>query len=165
MTISEKMNQALNHQITNELAASHTYLSMSQCFDKMGLKVFAKRFFDQAEEERNHAMRIIKYTQDVDGTVVLGAIPKPRTDYTNVEAIVAFALEAENEVTRQVNELVAAAETENDYATRSFLHWFLDEQVREAAAMHEILQLVRLAGESNMLVLEARLERESPLPH
>ncbi len=163
MSISEKMNQALNHQVTNELGASHAYLAMSQCFERMGLKIFAKRFFNQAEEERGHALKIIKYVQDVEGAVKLGAIPEPRGDYPSAEAIVEAALESERGVTGQVNELVALAETEHDYSTRSFLQWFLDEQVEEVASMHEMLQLVRMAGEGNLLLVEPRIEEKPPV--
>ena len=162
MTISGKMNGALNHQVTNEVAASHVYLAMSACFDKMGLRIFAKRFFDQAEEERTHALKIIKYLQDVNGTVKLEAIGQPRAEYPTAVAIIEAAVESENLVTRQVNELVALAESENDYATRSFLQWFLDEQVEEVASMQNLLQLVKMAGESNLLLVESRIAETTP---
>jgi ferritin len=57
---------------------------------------------------------------------------------------------------------VALAETEHDYSTRSFLQWFLDEQVEEVASMHEMLQLVRMAGEGNLLLVEPRIDEKPP---
>ena len=62
-------------------------------------------------------------------------------------------------MTEQVNELVAQAERENDYATRSFLQWFVDEQVEEVSAMSELLQMVKLAGEANLFFVENRLAK------
>jgi ferritin len=67
------------------------------------------------------------------------------------------ALDSEMTVTQQINDLVALAEKENDYATRSFLKWFVDEQVEEVATMTELLQWVTMAGEANLFALENRL--------
>lgn len=157
MMISEKMNQALNRQVTNEFGASHTYLAMACSFHEMGLKVFAKRFFQQAEEERQHALKIMKYIEDVGGKIVLDGVAKPKTGYNSTLAIVEAAVEAERTVTGQVNELVALAETEKDYATRSFLQWFVNEQVEEVSSMLDLLQMVTMAGEKNLFYVESRL--------
>jgi ferritin len=157
MMISEKVNQALNRQITNEFGASHSYLAMACCFHEMGLKIFAKRFHDQANEEREHALKILKYVEDVGGKASLDAIPKPKTGYTSTMGIIEAAVASERTVTGQIHELVALAETEKDYATRSFLRWFVDEQVEEVSSMLEIQQWVNMAGEKNLLYVETRL--------
>ena len=68
-------------------------------------------------------------------------------------------MDSEVIITKKVNELVAQAERENDYATRSFLQWFVDEQVEEVSTMTELLQLVKLAGD-NVLQVEARVRHE-----
>ena len=61
MMISKPMNTALDKQIANEMAASHKYLAMAFCLDGMGLKIFAQRFMQQADEERGHALKIAAY--------------------------------------------------------------------------------------------------------
>ena len=157
MGLSDKMNKALNEQIANELNAAHKYLAMVYSFNAMGLKVFGKRFAKQAEEEREHALKIAAYVQDADGTISLGPIDKPRGDYKTAKAIVEAALASEETVTSQIHALVALAEKENDYATRSFLKWFVDEQVEEVASMRELLQWVKMAGETNLFQLENRI--------
>jgi ferritin len=155
--ISEKMNQALNRQVTNEFGASHTYLAMACTFHETGLKVFAKRFFQQAEEERQHALKIMKYIEDVGGKITLDGVAKPENAGKSAVAIIEAAVQAERNVTAQVNELVALSETEKDYATRSFLQWFVNEQVEEVSSMLDLLQLVTMAGEKNLLYVESRL--------
>jgi ferritin len=157
MMISEKTTKALNKQVANELHASHTYLAMSLAFHGMGLKVFAGRFQAQAEEERNHAMKIIKFLQDVGAGVKLDEIGRPEGHFESAMTIVRAAVQAEQAVTKQIHELVALAESEKDYATRSFLEWFVDEQVEEVASMQELLQWVEMAGEKNLFFVEARL--------
>jgi ferritin len=157
MALSEKMNKALNEQVTNELSAAHKYLGMVYAFDAMGLKIFGKRFAKQSEEEREHALKIAKYIQDAGGNVMVGALDKPRGDYKSAKSIVEAALESEESVTRQIHALVALAEKENDYATRNFLEWFIEEQVEEVADMRELLQWVKMAGEANLFQLENRI--------
>ena len=159
MMISTTMAAKLNEQIASEFSAAHQYLAMACAFDRMGLKILGQRFLGQNTEENAHAMKIIGYLQQVGGTVVLAAVAKPRSEFDDVETIVDAALVSEQEITRKVNELVALAESENDYATRSFLQWFVDEQVEEVASMTDLLSLVRLAG-GNMLQVESRVRHE-----
>ena len=97
--------------------------------------------------------------KEVGGAVTLDTIAKPTGDYKNVEAIVKAALVSELKVTDAINELVTLAETEKDYATRSFLNWFVDEQVEEVAQMTQLLSLVQLAGD-NLLAVESLVRHE-----
>ena len=158
MSISKKMNTQLNQQITHEFEACQAYLAMSCKFDQMGLKSLAGHFQKQADEERTHALKILGYIQEVGGTVTLEALSKPRASYPSVEAAVKTASSQEKKVTGQINALVALAEQEKDYATRSFLNWFVDEQVEEEASMSALLQLVEMAGK-NVLQLESHVAR------
>ena len=159
MMISKAMNSKLNEQIMVEYSAAHKYLAMACSFERMGFKFLSKRFMEQSEEEREHALKILNYVVQVGGTVALTAVPKPENEYKSVEEIVRAALENEQEVTRMINDLAALAESENDYATRSFLNWFIDEQVEEESNMNDLLQLVRLAGK-NILQVEMRVRHD-----
>ena len=159
MMISQAMNKKLNEQITAELSAAHSYLAMACALDGMGLKVLAKRFFAQASEEREHAMKFIGYVLEVGGTVTLDSVNKPAGEYESVEAIVRAALESEQKVTRMINDLVSLADSEKDYASRSFLNWFVDEQVEEVSSMTDLLSLVQLAG-GNMLQVETLVRHQ-----
>jgi len=159
MMISETMNAKLNEQITAEFAAAHKYLAMACAFDSRGLKILCQRFVQQAAEERDHAMKILHYMLEVGGRVHLEAVPEPADQFANPKAIVAAALESEQHVTRLIHDLVSLADSEKDYATRSFLQWFVDEQVEEVASMRDLLTLVELAG-NNLLQVEARIRHE-----
>lgn len=154
MMISENMNTRLNQQIGAEFSAAYAYLAMACQLDGMALKAVSERYFKQYEEELEHAMKILHYVLEVGGTVKLEAIAKPASDYKNVEAIVKASLEHEQRVTDMINALAALADEEKDYATRSFLNWFVDEQVEEVSTMTDMLNVVRLAG-PNLLQVEA----------
>lgn len=155
--ISKKVNDALNRQITNEMNASFKYLAMAFQFSDMGLLIFAQRFRQQADEERGHALRIANYISDVGGNVVLEGVEKPKSGYPSAFSMVEAALESERTVTGQINELVDMAFTEKDHATQSFLKWFVDEQVEEEKTMNDLLQMMKVAGESNLFLVEHRI--------
>mgnify|MGYP001206776385 CR=1 FL=1 len=157
MMISQSMNTALNGQIANELFASMSYRQMAFEFDVMGLKVFAAKFQAQADEEHDHAMRIAKYVLDSGGNVELAALDKPQCGFKAAQPMVEAALASEVRVSKQIYGLADQAESEKDHSTRSFLKWFIDEQVEEVSTMSDLLQLVKMAGEANLVLVEQRL--------
>jgi len=159
MMISQAMCDKLNGQINLEFSAAYQYLSMACSFDSMGLKILSKLFQQQYAEEREHALKILGYVQEVGGAVKLEAVPKPRGDFKSVQDIVEAALKSELNVTQSIGELMEAAIAEKDHATQSFLKWFVDEQVEEVASMTDLLNLVKLAGD-NMLQVESRIRHE-----
>lgn len=154
--VSNAMNAKLNEQITSEFFASQIYLAMSCEFDELGLTVLSKFFRKQSEEEREHGLKILDYLLEVEAKVELAPVPAPPAGYSKVLAAFQAALDHEQKVTRQIHELVALAEQEKDYATRSFLKWFVDEQVEELSTMKRLVQWARMAGD-NLLQLENRL--------
>lgn len=157
MLISEKMCEKLNEQITAEFGASHKYMQMACTLDHMGLKMLSKWFVRQSGEEREHAMKIINYVLEVGASVTLDDIPKPKDKHKTVKDIVVAGLESEKTVTKMINDLVNLAESERDHATRSFLQWFVDEQVEEMSTFSDLLTMVELAKD-NLLQVEARLQ-------
>lgn len=159
MMISAAMNQKLNEQIAKEFAASHQYLAMACDFDDKGLKILSRFFARQCDEEREHALKLLNYVLEVGGTVELQGVEKPQAKYDSVEQIVKMAVEGEIAITRSIHDIVALAESEKDYASRSFLGWFVDEQVEEVASMRDLLQLVQLAN-GDMLQVEARVRHQ-----
>ncbi|MCG3126121.1 MAG: Ferritin BfrB [Phycisphaerae bacterium] len=156
--ISDAMNALLNEQVTHEFGASQAYLAMACKFDQMALKNLASYFRKQTEEERGHALKLLDYVLEVGGRVTLKAIPAPQHEFPTVKAAIEAALAHENRVTQQIHELVVLAEKEKDFATRSFLQWFVDEQVEEVSSMSHLVQLAELAG-PNLLQLEAVVVR------
>lgn len=156
MPVSKAMNAKLNEQITNEFFASQIYLAMACMFDDMGLKMLAKLYRKQTEEERAHALKILDYVLSIEGHVRLQAIPEPPPEYPSVLAAIEAALAHERKVTAQINELTALAEKDQDYATRSFLTWYVNEQVEEVEQQVYLAQVARLSGD-HLLQIEAAM--------
>jgi ferritin len=154
MALSKAMNAKLNEQITNEFYASQLYLAIACMFDDLSLKMLAKLYRKQTEEEREHALKILDYILSVGGKVKLQAIAEPTAKFANVQAAIGAALEHELKVTDQIHALVALAEKDKDYATQSFLRWFVDEQVEEVESQRYLLDVAKMAGD-RLLQLEA----------
>jgi len=159
MLISREMNAAINQQIGNELGASNQYVSIATYFDGEGLPALAQHFYRQAEEEREHAMKFVKYLVDADGEVRIPGIEAPRSGFRSAEEAVQLSLDWELEVTRQINGLVDRAVKENDHMTKTLLDWFVTEQLEEVSSMDTLLRMVRRAGESGLLFVEQYLSR------
>lgn len=157
MLISQELAKAFNQQIGHEFGASLQYLSIAAHFYQRSLTLLAKLFQDQAEEEKQHAMKFIKYLQDTKGGLHIPAIPAPKPSFVSAEDAVKAALNWERDVTKQVTSLMDLAIKENDYLAQSFLQWFIDEQLEEVVKMERILGVVQQSGEKNLLMVEAYL--------
>lgn len=157
MMISKELNDAINAQIGAEFGASHQYVAIATYFDGEGLKKLAEFFYRQAEEEREHAMKFIKYLVDTGGEVHIPAVEAPKATFTSAEEAVKLSLDWEIEVTRQINALYDIARGQNDYASQNFLDWFVEEQIEEVSTMDNLLKVVRRVGEKNIIMMEAYL--------
>ena len=157
MLISETLAKAINAQIGHELGASLQYTSIAAHFQQRHLSLLAKLFFAQADEEREHAQKFIKYLLDTKAPLRIPAIPAPQPEFDTAEAAVAAALQWERNVTKQITTLMDIAVKENDYLAQSFLQWFIDEQLEEVVKMDRLLGVIKQSGEKNLLMVEAYL--------
>ncbi len=78
MLISTHMNAALNEQVGYEFSASLQYVAIAAYLDSESLPELARHYYHQAEEERRHALRIVKYVVDAGGRVEIPPIPQPQ---------------------------------------------------------------------------------------
>ena len=150
----------LNEQIGHEFAAHHQYIAIAVSFDQLTMPRMAQLFFDQAAEERNHAMMMIRYLLDADGRVAIPGVVAPVTTFEDVVATVALALEQEKRVTQQINELIGIARQEFDFASDQFMQWFIKEQVEEVSKMSDLLTVVRRST-SDVEQIEDYVKRET----
>lgn len=155
--ISRELAAAINEQIGNEFGASMQYLSIAAHFQKRQLMLLSNLFIKQAAEEREHAMKFVKYMMETKGGLEIPAIPAPTATFASAADAVEAALKWEEEVTRQITNLMDIAVGQNDYIAQSFLEWFIDEQLEEVVKMDRLLTIVRESGEKNLLMVEAYL--------
>ena len=157
---SERFAEALNAQVGREFLAAHQYTAIAAYYDRLTFPRLAKFFYDQAEEERGHAMKMLGYLRDTGADMRLGEVPAPKNDFTDHVEPIRLALENERKVTVSIAGLFEIARETNDYASESFMQWFVDEQVEEESSMDALLQVAERVREYPMM-LEEFLARDS----
>ena len=153
--ISKSLQSALNEQINFELFSAYLYLSMSAHFETQNLSGFASWMHVQYQEETGHAMKFYKYMFDRNGVVTLKAIAQPTTKFKTPADIFEQVLEHEQKVTSLINKLYELAAKEKDYAAQSFLQWFINEQVEEEKNATDIINMLKMIGDSPVSLMMA----------
>ncbi|HJT44864.1 MAG TPA: ferritin [Chthoniobacterales bacterium] len=146
MLTSQKVIDAINEQIGYEFSASLQYFAISAYFAAEALPQLSQHFLKQAEEEKGHALRFMKYVVDAGGNVVIPAIDAPKSKFETPRDAIKLSLDQEVHVTRQINALVDLSRKENDHITVNFLQWFLTEQLEEVSSMDNLLKIIERAG-------------------
>jgi len=146
--LSKAIQDAINEQIKNELYSAHQYLSMSAYCESINLPGFARWMLAQAQEEREHAMKFYNFLLNRKGRVILQALEQPVVEFGSPLEVFEQALEQEQQVTAQINELYGLTTSENDYASQAFLQWFLTEQVEEEKNVGDVLETLNMIGDA-----------------
>ncbi|HFE52217.1 MAG TPA: ferritin [Bacteroidetes bacterium] len=156
--LSEKLRDELNKQLNREIYSAYLYMAMAAYCDAQSLQGFAAWLQAQAAEELGHAMKFYNYMSDRGAKVELEAVPKPPTEYESPLRVFEETLKHERFITDSINKLYDLALKENDYATQTFLHWFITEQVEEEKSVGQILDTLKLIGDKGQALI--MLDRE-----
>jgi ferritin len=140
---AQRFVDLLNEQIGHEYAAHHQYVAIAVHYDDLTMPQMASLFYQQALEERDHAMMMVQYLLDTDSKVAIPGVEAPINDFADVVEPVRLALAQERRVSDQINALTAVAREEHDFASDQFMQWFIKEQVEEIASMTDLLAVVR----------------------
>ena len=145
--MNEKVAALLNDQINKELYSAYLYLDMSNYYDELDLDGYANYYMVQAQEERDHALLILKYMQNNGLKVTLEAIGKPDKTFETVLDPLEVAAEHERYVTALINAIYHEAHQAKDYRTMKFLDWFVDEQMEEEENADSMISRYKLFGQ------------------
>ena len=164
--ISQKLKDAINNQINKEMYSEYYYLSMASYFNSIGLNGFENFFLVQVAEERFHSMKMYNFLNEKGGRVILKAINEPAAEFKSAMEVFKLAFEHEKFVSKCINELMDVAIEVNDHAAKSFLNWFVDEQVEEEATMESFLNKLLLINGDGMglLMLDKELSLRTFTP-
>ncbi len=146
--ISTKIADLINHQIAKEQYAAQYYLSMSAWFYAQDLDGIANYFRVQSKEELMHADKMFDYLVDVGAEIVIGEIPQPPHGFISAKEIFEKALEHEKVVTKSIFNILKNANDEGDFATVSFLQWFVNEQVEEEANASQLVAKIKMVSDN-----------------
>ena len=154
MPPSERFADALNAQIGREYAAAHQYTAIAAWYDAETFPRLSKFFYDQAEEEREHARKMTDYLLETGQSVRLGEVSAPLNEFPDHVEPIRHALEQEKRVTVEIDRLVEIARETRDNASEIFLQWFVSEQVEEEDAIGSLLQVAERVRDFPMMVEE-----------
>ena len=146
--LSEKLEKKFNEQINAEVFSAYLYQSMASYFEAISLEGFANWMDVQAQEELTHARKFYDFINERGGRVVLASIEAPKIDWDSPLNAFEDAYKHEQKITGMINDLVDMAGEEKDHASSSFLQWFVDEQVEEESSVDEIVQKLKIVGDS-----------------
>jgi ferritin len=147
--LGKAIEEAMNEQIKNELFSAYQYLSMAAYCESENLPGFAQWMRAQSREETEHAMKFYDFILERNGRVALRALDGPLVEFGSPLEVFEQALEHERRVTAMINDLYALAVSENDYASQTFLQWFVSEQVEEEKNAGDVVETLKMVGDKS----------------
>jgi ferritin len=147
--IGKVVEEAMNEQIKNEIFSAYQYLSMAAYCESENLPGFAQWMRAQSQEETVHAMKFYDFILDRNGRVVLRGIDGPVVEFGSPLEVFEQALEHEKKVTAMIHDLYGLAVRENDYASQTFLQWFVTEQVEEEKNAGHVVETLKVVGDKS----------------
>jgi ferritin len=144
--LSETIQNALNEQVEVEGSSSQYYLAMASWAETNGLNGVASFLYRQADEERMHMLKLIRYINERGGKAFISALKEPPREFESLQYVFEQLLNHEVMVSREINSIVEACYKEKDYTTQNFLQWYVAEQIEEEALAKSILDKLKLIG-------------------
>lgn len=162
--MDKKLVNAINDQIKAEFDSEYIYLGMAAWALKEGYEGAAKFMFIQADEERFHAMKFIKFLGEMDEKIVIPAVDKPETKFESLQEILEKAYEHEKYVTKRIHNLVKLSDEVGDPATNDFLSWYVAEQIEEENSFRNVLKKLKITGAKGhaLLMIDQQLGQRAP---
>ena len=157
--LSKAIQDAINDQINKELYSSYLYLAMSTYYAESNFSGFASWMKVQSTEEYGHAMKFYGYVIERNGHVELETIEKPNAKFKSPADVFKQVLEHEQKVTAMINKLYELAIKEKDYPTQIMLEWFITEQLEEEKSAGDILEQLKMVGDSpvSLIMMDRQL--------
>ncbi|SMO87114.1 ferritin [Saccharicrinis carchari] len=152
--LKKTVEDSLVKQIEKEAYSSNLYLSMASWAETNGFEGVSKWMYAQAEEEKMHMLKFMKYVNERGGKAVIPAIKQPPTNYKNVQEVFEQTLEHERYVTASINEIVGVCLDEKDFTTHNWIQWFVNEQTEEEASVMAIIDKLKLLDGHNLYMFD-----------
>ncbi|MBT3273664.1 MAG: ferritin [Spirochaetales bacterium] len=146
--MDKRLLDALNTQLYEEMNSAYLYLSMSSDMKVKNWKGASQWFQIQVSEESAHAMKFYHYMHDRGEQPVLPSFEKPQAAWDTMLDAFEATLTHERHISSCIHKLVDLAREVGDHATESFLQWFVTEQVEEEANADEIVQQIKMFGDT-----------------
>jgi ferritin len=144
MKLSQAMADAFNDQVTMEIHAAVVYRQLAIEMSMIDMAGTARWFHAQADEEIQHANKIIGHMVDRGTHPTIQNISAPNLRAETVLEAFELTINHEKKVSESIRNLYRMAVAEGDIDSVPLLHWFITEQREEEAAVQAITSRVKL---------------------
>ncbi len=144
--LPKKIEAALNGQIEIEASSSQAYLAMASWAETQGLSGTAAFLYKHSDEERVHALKLIKFVNERGGQAMVPAMKQPPRSFKSIVDVFQTVFQAETAVTAEINKVVDLCLKEKDYTTHNFMQWYVSEQIEEEALARTLIDKLNLIG-------------------
>ncbi len=152
--LKKPVEEILVKQIEREAYSSNLYLSMASWAETNGFSGVSEWMYAQAEEEKIHLLKFMKYVNERGGKAVIPAVAQPPADFANVQEVFEQTLEHEQFVTESINEIVGVCLDNKDFTTHNWIQWFVTEQIEEEASVSAIIDKLKLLDGHNLYMFD-----------
>ncbi|MBM3419680.1 MAG: ferritin [Bacteroidetes bacterium] len=152
--MKKKLEDICNRQVEREAYSSNLYLAMASWAETKGMSGVANWMYAQSDEERMHMLKFIKFINERGGHAIIPKLDKPPVDYKGVTEMFDEVLHHEKFVSESINEIVALATAEKEYALLNWIQWFVSEQIEEESSVQAIIDKLRLLGKNNLYMFD-----------
>lgn len=152
--LPKKVEKILNAQILKEDYSSQLYLAMASWAENHGFAGVSDWLYAQAEEERMHMLKLVKYVNERDGKALIPGIETPPADFGDIPGMFEKVLTHERFISASINEIVVVCIAEKDFTTQNWIQWFVTEQIQEEAGVRAILDKLKLVGKNNLYLFD-----------
>lgn len=152
--LPKRVEEILNIQIEKEDYSSQLYLSMASWAENKGFEGVSTWLYAQAEEERMHMLKLVKYVNERDGVAIIPGIKTPPVDFEDIFVMFGQVLAHEKYISGSINEIVKVCIDEKDYTTQNWIQWFVTEQIEEESSVKTIIDKLNLLGKNNLYMFD-----------
>jgi bacterioferritin len=149
-----KVIELLNEALKEELTAINQYWLHYRVLDNWGVKKLAEFERGESIDEMKHADRLAERILFLDGLPNFQALGRLRVG-ENVEEILKADLEAEHQGAKLYRNLIAHAETVQDYVTRDLAREILTDEERHIDFIETQFELIARMGLQNYVQLQS----------
>lgn len=151
MQTNQKIVDALNVLLANELSAMDQYFIHSRMYLDWGLHKLYERIDHEVTDEKAHASAIIERILFLEGTPNMSQRDALQIGH-DVPTMLQNDLNVEYSVSKLLKQTMALCEQEQDYVTRAMLQQLLDDTENDHAHwLEQQLRHIKLLGLPNYL--------------
>ena len=96
----------------------------------------------------------MKFINDKNGRIEVKTVVAPKNDFNSIFEVFEDTLRHEEDITAKLYDLMDIVLEEKEHATKSFLQWFIDEQVEEEATVCDMINKIKLVKDTGLYLLD-----------